>query len=60
MNFDDLKDPEVQERMKSAKTPADLLAIAKESGYELSEEELNAMSGGWRPVCDYDPFCPDW
>ena len=32
MNFEDLKNPELQEKLKSAKTPEDIFAIAKESG----------------------------
>ncbi len=35
--------------IKNAKTPEEFLAIAKETGYELSDEELNAVTGGW---CD--------
>ena len=46
MNFDDLKNPELQEKLKSAKTPGDLVALAKEEGVELADEQLEAMSGG--------------
>jgi len=45
MNFEDLT-PEQQEKAKSCKTPEDLIALAKNEGYELSEDELNAISGG--------------
>ena len=44
MNFDDLKNPELQEKLKGAKTPEELLAIAKEEGYELSDEQLDSIS----------------
>ena len=33
MNFDELKNPELQEKLKSAKSPEDILSIAKEEGY---------------------------
>ena len=46
MNFEDLKNPELQEKLKSANTPEELLALAKEEGYELSDEQLEAISGG--------------
>ena len=39
--------PEQKEKAKTAKTPEDILALAKEEGYELSIEELDAVSGGW-------------
>ena len=52
MNFDELS-PEKQERVLNAKTPEEILAMAKEEGYELSEEELESINGGamWGDVC---------
>jgi predicted ribosomally synthesized peptide with nif11-like leader len=46
MNFDELKDPELQEKLKAATTPEEILALAKEAGFELSTEQLEAVSGG--------------
>lgn len=46
MNFEDLKNPELQERLKACKTPEDILAIAREEGYELSDDQLAAVAGG--------------
>ena len=46
MNFDDLTD-EQKARARKCKTPEDVLALAKEEGYELSDAELAAVSGGW-------------
>ena len=46
MNFDDLKDPELQEKLRNAKTPEDILQIAQEEGYELASEELAEVAGG--------------
>ena len=52
MNFEDLKNPELQEKLKSAKTPEELAAIAKSEGIELSDEKLEALSGGGWLDCD--------
>jgi predicted ribosomally synthesized peptide with nif11-like leader len=38
--------PEQQEKAKACKTPEDVMALAKEVGYDLSEDELAALSGG--------------
>ena len=58
MNFEDLKNPELQEKLKGAKTPDELLALAKEEGFELSDAELEGISGGsWGDICWDD--CPD-
>ena len=45
MNYDELS-PELKKKLQECKTPDDVLALAKEAGYELSEEELNAVNGG--------------
>lgn len=42
-------------RLESAKTPEELLAIAEEAGYELTEKELSAICGGQGG----DRFCND-
>ena len=46
MNFEDLKDPELQEKLKSVKTPDELVALAREQGMELADDQLEAVSGG--------------
>ena len=55
MNYEDLKDPELQEKLKSAKTPKDILALAKEEGFELDDDDLDSVSGGsfWDVCNDY-------
>ena len=46
MQFDDLTEEQKAKALK-CKTPEDFLALAKEEGYELSDEELQSISGGW-------------
>ena len=44
---------ELREKAKSCKTPEELLALAKKEGYKLSDEEMQAVSGGsWSISCD--------
>lgn len=45
MKFDEIT-PEQYEKLADAKTPEDILALIEEEGYELSDEELNKISGG--------------
>ena len=53
---------EQQEKARACKTPEDILALAKEEGIELTDEQLEAVSGGW-DECDtytgekHDRFC---
>ena len=54
MNFEDLT-PELQEKAKACATPEELLALAKAEGYELSDAELEQVSGGgFRDVDEED------
>ena len=38
--------PELQEKIKAASTPEELLSLAKQEGYELSDEDLETVVGG--------------
>ena len=51
MNFEELT-PELQEKARECKTAEDILALAKEEGYELSDAELEGVSGGWGCSCN--------
>lgn len=46
MNLEDLKSPELQEKLKSANTFEDLMTIANEEGVELTDEQIDQISGG--------------
>ncbi|MAD68707.1 nif11-like leader peptide domain protein [Synechococcus sp. BIOS-U3-1] len=56
------KDSNLRGKLKAAKTPEDVVSIAKEHGHEftadkisnLSEEELEGVSGG---VCTFSKGC---
>ena len=56
MIFEELN-PEQQAKARECKTLEDVLAFAKEEGYELTDEELAAVSGGVSWDCISD--CPD-
>jgi bacteriocin-like protein len=45
MAFENVPDS-IKQRAAACKTPEELLALAKEEGYELTDEELNAINGG--------------
>ena len=46
MGLNDLTD-EQKARARECPTTEEMLALAREEGYELSDEELEAVSGGW-------------
>ena len=53
MNFEDLKNPELQERLRSCTTTDELVQLAKAEGMELSDGMLAALAGG-----DENWVCP--
>ena len=56
MVFENLT-PEQKEKLKASKTPEELLALAHETGYDLSDEDLEAVSGGHLWSCNDDSPC---
>ena len=46
MNLEDLKNPELQEKLKGCQTPEDIFELVKAEGVDLTSEQLQAMSGG--------------
>lgn len=51
MDFENLT-PELRARMAACSTPAEMLALAGEENYELTDEELDQVVGGagmWGP-----------
>ena len=58
VNYEDLT-PEQQSKAKACKTLEDVLALAKEEGYELTDEELEGAAGGSFWSCG-DNFCTDY
>ena len=69
MDFDKLQSSEFEEKLKSVKTSEELKALVQEEDLELSDEQLEAISGGyftceevaWSDVCSfYDPDTFYW
>lgn len=46
MSIKDLKNPEFQEKLQAAATPEEMLALAREEGMKLSDDELSDVAGG--------------
>ena len=56
MNYEGLT-AEQKAKARACKTPEEMLALAKEEGMELTDEQLEAVSGGWG-TCDGYIGCP--
>ena len=59
MTFEDLN-PELREKARQCTTPEEYLELAKREGLQLSEEGLQAVSGGgeWGgPNCEHFDTC---
>lgn len=40
-----------KKRAQSITSPEEMLAFAREEGYELTDEQLEGVAGGWEGVC---------
>lgn len=57
MNFENLKNPELQEKLKSAATLEELKEIARTEGLLLSDEQLEVSGGKLSSTCEDDLYC---
>ena len=67
MNLNDLTQ-EQWDKLRECKTPEDILALAQEEGYELTDDELQQVTGGGDGYCvggsiwgdgpQYTAWCP--
>lgn len=58
MKHDRITDAQRKE-LEQCKTPEDILVLAKEQGYDLTDEDLRTISAGsWNPVKEVLPKCP--
>ena len=60
MEFKDLTE-EQRVKARACKTPDELVQLATEEGVELSDDQLEAVSGGWagdcgEVSCSHDPY----
>ena len=55
--------PEQQEKLKACKAPEELIELAKQEGYELSDAELEGIAGGSWCINDCNGLsekCKSW
>lgn len=52
MEYNDLTE-EQKEKARACKTPEELVALAREEGVELSDEQLEVVAGGAWNDCNY-------
>lgn len=58
MKLEDLS-PELREKAQACTTMEEVLALAQEEGIELSEDDLESVSGGWGTCPDND-YCSSY
>ena len=46
-------------KLHGCETPEEILALAQEEGYELTDEQLEGVSGGWGSKCEGHNYCFD-
>jgi len=43
---------DVKAKLRGCETTEEIVALAREEGYELTDEQLESISGGWAGKCD--------
>jgi hypothetical protein len=51
-NAHDRLTEETKAKLKGCETPEEIFELAREDGYELSDEQLEGISGGWGSSCE--------
>ena len=57
-SFDNLS-KDVKAKLQGCETPEEVLALAQEEGYELTDEQLEGVTGGWGGKCEGHNYCFD-
>ena len=57
-SYDNLSEG-VKAKLHGCETPEEMLALAQEEGYELTDEQLEGISGGWGGKCEGYNYCFD-
>ena len=50
---------EIKAKLRGCETPEEIQALAQEEGYELSDKELESVTGGWGSCRVCNSFCWD-
>ena len=66
MNFEDLTE-EQKAKALACTSPEEFLSLAREEGYELTDEQLEGVAGGWgssdcssyTTYCNFDKAVPN-
>ena len=56
MKFEDMKSPEFQSKLQEVKSVEELVSLAKEEGVELTDQQIERISGGG--VWNHPSKCP--
>ena len=51
-NAHDRLTEDTKTKLKGCETPEEIFELAREDGYELSDEQLEGISGGWGSSCE--------
>ena len=54
MNFEELKNPELQDKLKACKTTDDIIELVRTEGVDLTDEQLQALAGGEERVTEWE------